>query len=347
MKKWGRRKSCSSMTLAQLAGARGCRLLARIWLFDTIGTILVERGEPTYETTATESRLGRILARCVRCSRAVGLPRVITLRQGGERECRRLPNGIRLGRQRWRVDRWLFAGFEDASRPLTIDLGCGFGVGPLVYSHSLDEWQGDNLLGCDLSASGIGYARGLASRWGVSGRCKFVRDDARAVLRAARRSTVGVRRILLSCPTPYAQVVPTDTSTDVGEAVSSGNAQLPTSHVDTSFLGHAEIFDEMARSMVPGEGQLYLSSNVEDVALTLKRNAEAAGFEAEVMEEEEGSHACDAKAKEVATPRRQQLWRAAGGERAEVQSGMPHVQCRGRLRPNELTNATAGQSIVL
>ena len=318
VKKWGRRKSCSSMTLAQLAeraAAAGC--LSPLPLFDTIGTILVERGEPTYETTATALASGEYsLGASDAAARWV-----YRASSRCDKEASASADGFQMASD-WgdsaggSID-GSFAGFEDSSRPLTIDLGCGFGVGPLVYSHSLDEWQGDNLLGCDLSASGIGYARGLASRWGVSGRCKFVRDDARAVLRAARRSTVGVRRILLSCPTPYAQVVPTDTSTDVGEAVSSGNAQLPSSHVDTSFLGHAEIFDEMARSMVPGEGQLYLSSNVEDVALTLKRNAEAAGFEAELIEEEEGSHACDAKAKEIATPRRQQLWRAAGGERAE------------------------------
>ena len=51
--RWGRRKSCSSMGLCQLAeraAAAGCE--APLGLFATIGAILVERGEPTFANTA-------------------------------------------------------------------------------------------------------------------------------------------------------------------------------------------------------------------------------------------------------------------------------------------------------
>ena len=49
VRRWGHRRSCTSMTLAQLAertAAAGC--VAPLGLYDVIGRILLERAEPTY-----------------------------------------------------------------------------------------------------------------------------------------------------------------------------------------------------------------------------------------------------------------------------------------------------------
>lgn len=189
------------------------------------------------------------------------------------------------------------------------------------------------MLGCDLSAAGVSYARGVASRWGMGQRCHFVRDDARAVLRAARRCYPGgAHRVILSCPTPYAQLVSEPIGDDGGDdgadtqrpPMASGNGQLPSTADDPGFLGHADVLGEIHSSLAPG-GQLYLASNVEDVALTLLHTAERCGFEALLEPTAElpialGGASLRRRAGTAASaeaPRRQQRWRATGGERAE------------------------------
>lgn len=102
----------------------------------------------------------------------------------------------------------------------------------------------------------------------------------------------------------------------------SGNTQLVATSADaSSFLGHTSVFDEIAHTLAPG-GELYLASNVEDVALTLLQNAQSHGLEPLTVP----SAACtDAQlppptateARAASPPRRQQLWRAAGGQQAD------------------------------
>ena len=238
-------------------------------------------------------------------------------------------------------DRWApylaRQGFADVTQPLTIDLGCGFGCGPLAYAHS-SQWQGDNVLGCDLSASGIGYARGLTSRWGIASRCRFVRDDARAVLQAAREYPGEVHRVILSCPTPYAALQSEGTAEyDAAQAAAteaaaatllSGNKQIrAVSAADPRFLGHSSIFDAIHESLAPG-GELFLASNVEDVALTLLEGAQRRGFEPLTVPTTHGSDDRGAVASTV--PRRQQRWRQLGGDRADGECWRP-LPCRRRI----------------
>ena len=338
VRRWGRRRSCSSMTIAQLAertAAAGC--VGPLGLYDALGGVLEERGESTYADIATALASGTF-------SLATSDPAARWVYRASSRHAKEASasaDGF-TARTDWEADGVdVLKAFEDTSRPLTVDLGCGFGCGPLVQARAHGAFSGEegNVLGCDLSAAGISYARGIASRWGTSGRCQFVRDDARAVLHAARtRYPGGVHRVILSCPTPYATLAVRGESAraEQGAAASgddggtlesgnsSGNSQLPSSADDPSFLGHAEIFGEIAASLAP-EGVVYLASNVEDVALTLLRNAEAHGLQAITSPLPALARATDvgaggrhgmARAPE-ATPRRQQRWRAGGGERAE------------------------------
>ena len=90
--------------------------------------------------------------------------------------------------------------FDDSSRPLTVDLGCGYGCGDLSYA-ACAQWEGDNVLGCDLSAGGVQFARGLASRWRIGHRGRFARDDARAVLRRVRDAFVVRPNSTFAAPT--------------------------------------------------------------------------------------------------------------------------------------------------
>lgn len=337
VRRWGRRRSCTSMTLAQLAertAASGCR--GPLGLYDALGEILVERAEPTFFGIAAALASGDFsMAVSPQAARWVYRASV-----RHDKEASESADGF-VATDWGDVDSSSPAGtslgFSDDTRPLTVDLGCGFGCGPLIYAQDAELWRGDNLLGCDLSAAGIGYARGVASRWAVDGKCRFARADARGVLRMARdHYPGGIQRVVLSCPTPYAQLdAGGDGGVDGGHGgadaqasaqvqKASGNSQLPSSADDPSFLGHSDVFAEIGDALAPG-GLLCLASNVEDVAVTLLDTAERHGFEALTTPPPElglplptgdGKGAVGG-AETTLAPRRQQRWHTAGGERAE------------------------------
>ncbi|MGK3740664.1 MAG: hypothetical protein ACI8RD_010089 [Bacillariaceae sp.] len=92
--------------------------------------------------------------------------------------------------------------FEDASRPLVIDVGSGMGVSLLGLSSASDQsgidssrlmlgeknngndqteflkWSDCNFVGVDLGALGIGYGRGIAHRWNLHGHLYYAVDAA-------------------------------------------------------------------------------------------------------------------------------------------------------------------------
>ena len=85
--------------------------------------------------------------------------------------------------------------FEDVSRPLVVDVGCGMGVSLLGLASTTDqlpstkessrlmlgettEWSDCNFVGVDLGALGIEYGRGVAHRWGLEGSLHFAIDAA-------------------------------------------------------------------------------------------------------------------------------------------------------------------------
>ena len=78
-----------------------------------------------------------------------------------------------------------------AVSPLVVDLGCGFGVGllslvqpssPVLPSSPVQPSTAVNVLGCDACALKVGYARGVAARWGVSHAARFVCASAEATV---------------------------------------------------------------------------------------------------------------------------------------------------------------------
>lgn len=162
--------------------------------------------------------------------------------------------------------------FADEGRALTVDLGCGFGVGALGLATTAEEraFNGaahrvDNVLGCDVNHAAIAFAHGVASRWGMSDRCAFVCSDAVHVMRRLQRGEyVGcVDRLVLSCPTPY--------------AIQIGERSFPRAPKETlDFFADAAFFRCAASTLTSG-GVLLMAANVEDVALTLFENAMSAG----------------------------------------------------------------------
>jgi hypothetical protein len=167
VRRWGRRRSCTSMTLAQLAeraAAAGC--VGPLGLFDALGEILIERAEPVYAHTARTLASGDFSlassepAACApedsnpATRHAHAAARVDETRAVHVDDARRARTPRSPVRRRWVYrassrqgkqasagagafggadwgDAWsggaphVSSAFGDATRPLTVDLGCG------------------------------------------------------------------------------------------------------------------------------------------------------------------------------------------------------------------------------
>ena len=115
--------------------------------------------------------------------------------------------------------------FEDASRPLVIDVGCGMGVSLLGLASASDQsgiessrlmlgennngddqteflkWSDCNFVGVDLGALGIGYGRGIAHRWNLHGHLHYAVDAAEDFFRHLHSYPGEIRCCMVQFPT--------------------------------------------------------------------------------------------------------------------------------------------------
>lgn len=101
--------------------------------------------------------------------------------------------------------------FTDPSLPLVVDVGCGFGATIIglcseqLKKISPTDVESFNFLGCDMSATSILYASGIAERWGLRGQCAFLVSEGLSCLQWIKSEYPGlVDWILLQFPTPFA-----------------------------------------------------------------------------------------------------------------------------------------------
>ena len=201
--------------------------------------------------------------------------------------------------------------FDDPSLPLYVDVGCGLGTSLLGLAADQAR-QPANYLGCDMSPGAVAFARGIAARWGLGGRCGFAVCAAEDLLVALLDEYPGrVRGVHVQFPTPYSltavlhdadsdargngddddgvsvSVSDSDRNSDrnsdsdsSGDGLSGGNAQLPQDlndfMVTTPLVALCRRLLAASDSLSsPSEppGYLLLQSNVEDVAVTMRRTA--------------------------------------------------------------------------
>lgn len=171
--------------------------------------------------------------------------------------------------------------FADTSRPLVVDVGCGFGVTLLGWaSQAAQSNEYMNFLGCDLSQHCVDYARGLSSRWGISESCRFCVAPADSFLQWVLEHYPGpVAWVLVQFPTPYKLDMSSDLPAivqDRGAKLAStklDNVQLPTlspSSSDNHFMVSRQVTTLAVRIAMNHGGNILLQSNVEDVAVTMK-----------------------------------------------------------------------------
>lgn len=215
--------------------------------------------------------------------------------------------------------------FEKPLRPLVVDLGCGMGIS-LLGLASMDQesqeafnsspegallndldWRGCNYVGGDLSQLCLGYARGIAQRWGFDGRLQFTYGSALDLLESIESRYPGrVALIMIQFPTPF-------------QMKTTGNPQLP-SDFKSGFMVSEQLMYRVRRILERSQGTVLLQSNCEDVAVTMRRIAEdLAGFErvkvpsCVQLASLVGSNDDDGSLRK---PRRTLDWIDRGGERA-------------------------------
>ena len=184
--------------------------------------------------------------------------------------------------------------FVDQTRPLVVDIGCGYGVSlhglatlkeqdlALSSRDDLDiEWGKCNYLGIDLSRTAIGFANSLSSRWGISGRLAYVVGSAEDVLQALLAYPGNVCLATIQFPTPFklqkASYKDTTSESNAEEAKAKGNAQLP-KHPYADFMVTSNLLHITKEVLSASRGRLILQSNVEDVAVFMRHLAEESGF---------------------------------------------------------------------
>lgn len=177
--------------------------------------------------------------------------------------------------------------FDDPSRPLVIDVGCGMGLSllglssieaPINETIPLD-WGECNFVGVDLSSLSTNYAKGIAHRWALSGKLAFVVDTADHFLEVAASYPGKVQSILIQFPTPFRQTSFADVDAYCSIA-GYGNSQLPKS-ANEGFMVTQCVLQRAAALLKDSEGELILQSNCEDVAIWMRKAAEQkAGFAA-------------------------------------------------------------------
>lgn len=205
--------------------------------------------------------------------------------------------------------------YEDPSRPLVVDIGCGMGVSVLGLSTCDDaasaetflsnsqQWKDCNYVGVDLGGLGIDYAQSIATRWGIDGRTSFVVAAAEDFVERLLSSYLGpIQLCLLQFPTPYRL------------RDSSGNDQLPTNPRD-GFMVTPKLLEKIGDRLIDG-GKVLLQSNCEDVAVYMRSIATLRGT-LEVVENVPSTDYGYPTTAGTRIPHRTLDWIAMNGERAE------------------------------
>ena len=224
--------------------------------------------------------------------------------------------------------------FQDPSRPLVVDVGCGMGVSLLglarmnekdnfsIFPSSSDimiNWDECNYIGVDLSRLAIRYARGVCERWGLGHNLKFVVDPAEECLLNLSSYPGKIELAMVQFPTPFrfqnAEMDGEDSSEESSVAQRGYNAQLPSDAASGGFMVTEQLLSQIHKVISQHNGKLLIQSNCEDVAVHMKNVAtKKCGFESMDVSHPVTSLCASDTAANI--PKRANDYIAMGGERA-------------------------------
>ena len=172
--------------------------------------------------------------------------------------------------------------FDDVTRPLIVDLGCGYGTSllGLCYNNDKDKDNAYNYLGCDMSRAAVLYASGIASRWGYDKKLRFLNVNVKQCLSIIADSYKGpVEVIMINFPTPYKYDIIYDYWNEngfidtQGLVIEEGKNDIGNSELPQTF-DHFMISNDTIKMMKDckknGSCYILVKSNVEDVAVYMQ-----------------------------------------------------------------------------
>ena len=173
--------------------------------------------------------------------------------------------------------------FDDPSRPLVVDIGCGIGLSLVelanyTFRHPAQEpldtfpWAECNFFGGDVNPNAIRWANAISSRWNnVNGRVQFCHVTAQTMLEhLIDHCQYPISLLVLQFPTPYRVI----------EDKEDGNCYLPKSSEDEQFMANESMLQSMVTLLQKQDGKSYLlvQSNCEDVALFIHDKLSSMGL---------------------------------------------------------------------
>ena len=184
--------------------------------------------------------------------------------------------------------------FDDPTRPMVLDIGCGMGVSILGLA-SLDQdskyksnelngldFHNVNFMGADLSGLAINYASSICDRWkSTQGKTYFTLSSAEDAVDMLKTYPGGVALCMIQFPTPFK--FKADEADEPlydhyrTSVIHQGNQQLP-SDAFSGFMVTNRLLKSI-RSVLTEDGCILIQSNVEDVAVYMKNLAEEVGFQ--------------------------------------------------------------------
>lgn len=212
--------------------------------------------------------------------------------------------------------------FDDPSRPLVLDIGCGMGVSILglaskggsseLYDFDFNHF---NFMGADLSGLAINYASSICDRWYTTrGKTYFTLNSADDAVNMLRTYPGRVALVMIQFPTPFkfkgAEAHEPIYDQNRHSVVHQGNQQLPSDAV-SGFMVTKKLLKSI-RTVLNEDGCILIQSNVEDVAVYMKDLAEEAGFQPL-----ESSNPVEKLVSSGELPKRTQKWMRLGMKRAE------------------------------
>jgi SAM-dependent methyltransferase len=212
--------------------------------------------------------------------------------------------------------------FQDPTRPLIIDVGCGLGVSLIglasqsndkepvhpsdtsVIFQDIDLTQ-CNYLGGDLNEATVRFANTISSRWNLSGKLQFIQASAEDMLDQIEHHSNypgGLSLVLIHFPSPWRL------------KKGNGNSQLPTGP-DDGFMVSATLMEKISQLLKKNRrarsSYLLMQTNCEDVAVALRDRASDVG-----LISVPAIHPVTSPAEQGRLPERTIEWIRNGGERA-------------------------------
>jgi SAM-dependent methyltransferase len=217
--------------------------------------------------------------------------------------------------------------FEDSSRPIVLDIGCGMGVSILglasldqdskYQTHEMNgfDFHNCNFIGADLSGLAINYASSISNRWErTRGKTYFTLKSAEDAVDMLKTYPGGVALCMIQFPTPFKfksdETDGASSDQKLHSIVHQGNQQLP-SDAFNGFMVTKSLLKSI-RSLLDEDGCILIQSNVEDVAVYMKDLAENVGFQPL-----NASNPVERLDSSGELPKRTQKWVSLGMERAE------------------------------